>query len=42
MYLLLPCFNEEQSIQPMVETLARVFADGPPGTCTAVFIDAEP
>jgi glycosyltransferase involved in cell wall biosynthesis len=38
-HLLLPCFNEEQSIQPMVETLARVFADQPAWDVTAVFID---
>ena len=38
-HLLLPCFNEEQSIQPMVETLARVFADEPAWDVTAVFID---
>lgn len=38
-HLLLPCFNEEQSIQPMVETLARVFADEPGWDVTAVFID---
>ena len=38
-HLLLPCFNEEQSVQPMVETLARVFADEPAWDVTAVFID---
>jgi glycosyltransferase involved in cell wall biosynthesis len=38
-HVLLPCFNEEQSVRPMVESLASVFADEPGWDVTAVFID---
>lgn len=38
-HVLLPCFNEERSIRPMVDSLAQVFADDARWDVVAVFID---